>query len=63
MRTPEQIIGNDALLGRWTDDDAKMWCKKYGFEFLSWDGTFCSYRDSRHAGTTLEFGLESWITK
>lgn len=40
---------------------ARQWCKKYGFEFISWDGYFCSYRDPKHIGTPLEYGLESWI--
>lgn len=44
-----------------TETDARGWCERHGFEYLSWDGIFCSYRDPRRAGTPLEFGLESHI--
>jgi hypothetical protein len=40
-----------------TEHEAREWCRRHGFEFKSWDGTFCNYRDPRHAGTPLEFGL------
>lgn len=44
-----------------TEHEAREWCRRHGFEFKSWDGTFCEYRDPRHIGTVLEFGLESFI--
>ncbi len=45
-----------------TEHEAREWCRRSGFEFIDYDGTFCTYRDPRHAGTAREFGLESWIT-
>ena len=44
-----------------TEATARAWCRKYGYEFRSWDGIFCAYRDPRRAGTMHEYGLESWI--
>lgn len=41
--------------------EAREWCHRFGFEFRSWDGVFCYYRDPRCAGTPLEFGMESWV--
>lgn len=44
-----------------TERKARKWCNEHGFEFKSWDGIFCAYRDPRHVGSPLEFGLENWI--
>ncbi len=51
----------DKLRKQKLEGAARRWCARHGYEFKSWDGTFCSYRDPQMAGTSLEFGLESWI--